>query len=92
MASAEFYDILRAQTDRRLAERGFAEVAARTCHGILDIDAGASIVTEVLLTASTAPVHRVEPAAAMRAALLSHLGADQRARVILPLLRSAGRN
>ncbi|MFB7908292.1 class I SAM-dependent methyltransferase [Kitasatospora sp. NPDC056076] len=82
--SAEFYDILQAETDRRLAERRFTQAAAHARHAILDIGAGTGIVTEVLLRASSAPVHAVEPAPAMRAALLSrlaHLGADQRTRV-----------
>ncbi|MEU4116075.1 class I SAM-dependent methyltransferase [Kitasatospora sp. NPDC028055] len=82
--SAEFYDLLQAETDRRLAERRFAEAATRARHAVLDVGAGTGIVTEVLLRASSVPVHAVEPAPAMRAALLSrlaHLGADQRARV-----------
>ncbi|MGW7584709.1 class I SAM-dependent methyltransferase [Kitasatospora sp. NPDC054768] len=82
--SAEFYDLLQAETDRRLAERRFAPAATRARHAVLDVGAGTGIVTEVLLRASSVPVHAVEPAPAMRAALLSrlaHLGADQRARV-----------
>ncbi|MFJ9950213.1 class I SAM-dependent methyltransferase [Kitasatospora sp. NPDC091207] len=84
--SAEFYDLLQAETDRRRAKRRFAEAAARARHGVLDIGAGTGVVTEVLLAACTAPVHAVEPAAAMRAALASRvaaLGADQRARLTL---------
>ncbi|SEK47585.1 class I SAM-dependent methyltransferase [Streptacidiphilus jiangxiensis] len=82
--SAEFYDILQAETDRRLAQRRFAEAAAQARHGVLDVGAGSGVVTEVVLAASGLPVHAVEPAVAMRSALLSrlaHLGADQRARV-----------
>ncbi|WP_199520583.1 class I SAM-dependent methyltransferase, partial [Kitasatospora sp. MBT63] len=82
--SAEFYDLLQAETDRRQAEQRFAEAAARARYAVLDVGAGTGIVTEVLLRASTVPVHAVEPAPAMRAALLSrlaHLGADRRARV-----------
>ncbi|AUG75369.1 hypothetical protein CFP65_0402 [Kitasatospora sp. MMS16-BH015] len=82
--SAEFYDILQAETDRHLAEQRFTEAAVRARHAILDVGAGTGIVTEVLLRASSVPVHAVEPAPAMRAALLSrlaHLGADRRARV-----------
>ncbi|MGX1672624.1 class I SAM-dependent methyltransferase [Streptomyces sp. NPDC055400] len=84
--SVEFYDLLQAETDRRLAQRRFAEAARHARHGILDVGAGTGIVTETLLTASAAPIHAVEPAAPMRAALLSRLsglGADQRARVTL---------
>ncbi|MEY9878406.1 SAM-dependent methyltransferase [Streptacidiphilus sp. MAP12-33] len=82
--SAEFYDILQAETDRRLAERRFADAAARARRAVLDIGAGTGVVTAVVLAASAVPVHAVEPAVAMRSALLSrlaHLGADQRARV-----------
>ncbi|MFB7617756.1 class I SAM-dependent methyltransferase [Kitasatospora sp. NPDC056181] len=82
--SAEFYDLLQAETDRCLAERRFSGAAARARHAILDVGAGTGIVTEVLLRTSGVPVHAVEPAPAMRAALLSRLaqlGADQRARV-----------
>ncbi|SEM18052.1 class I SAM-dependent methyltransferase [Streptacidiphilus jiangxiensis] len=82
--SVEFYDILQAETDRRQAERRFAEAARRARHAVLDIGAGTGIITEVLLTASAAPVHAVEPAAAMRSALLTRiasLSADQRARL-----------
>ncbi|MFC9530841.1 MULTISPECIES: class I SAM-dependent methyltransferase [unclassified Streptomyces] len=84
--SVEFYDLLQGETDRRLAKRRFAEAASHARHGILDVGAGTGIVTETLLTASAAPIHAVEPAAPMRAALLSRLaglGADQRARVTL---------
>jgi hypothetical protein len=73
--TAEFYDILQAESDRRLAERRFAAAA-----GV----AQAGIVTEVLLACSAAPVHAVEPATPMRVALLTRLaglGADARARV-----------
>ncbi|GAA2999519.1 class I SAM-dependent methyltransferase [Kitasatospora albolonga] len=92
--SVEFYDLLQAETDRRLAERRFARAAARARRAILDVGAGTGIVTEVLLDASGAPVHAVEPAPAMRAALLSRLaalGADRRARVTVhaePLVRA----
>ncbi|MFB8201668.1 class I SAM-dependent methyltransferase [Kitasatospora purpeofusca] len=82
--SAEFYDLLQAETDRRLAERRFGPAAARARRAVLDVGAGTGIVTEVLLHTSGVPVHAVEPAPAMRAALasrLAHLGADQRARV-----------
>lgn len=58
--SVEFYDLLQAETDRRLAKRRFAEAAGRARHGILDIGAGTGIVTETLLNASAAPIHAVE--------------------------------
>ncbi|RKE16826.1 class I SAM-dependent methyltransferase [Streptomyces sp. TLI_171] len=82
--SVEFYDLLQADRDRRLALRRYAEAAGRARRGILDVGAGTGIVTEVLLRSGAAPVHAVEPAPAMRAALMARaagLGADQRARL-----------
>ena len=82
--TAEFYDILQAESDRRLAERRFAAAARAAQAGIVDVGAGTGIVTEVLLACSAAPVHAVEPATPMRVALLTRLaglGADARARV-----------
>ncbi|GAA1971719.1 class I SAM-dependent methyltransferase [Catenulispora subtropica] len=82
--TAEFYDILQAAEDRRQAGRRFASAASAARVGIVDVGAGTGIVTEVLLGSSTAPVHAVEPAAAMRVALLTRLAglrAEQRARV-----------
>ncbi len=82
--SAEFYDLLQAEDDRRLAERRFAEAAGRARVGVVDAGAGTGIVTEVLVGAASAPVHAIEPSPAMRTALLARmarLGADRRARV-----------
>ncbi|GHH80483.1 hypothetical protein GCM10018781_61070 [Kitasatospora indigofera] len=70
VVSAEFYDLLQAEGDRRLAERRFAGAADRARGSILDVGAGTGIVTEVLLRASSVPVHAVGPAPPMRAALL----------------------
>ncbi|WP_053663068.1 class I SAM-dependent methyltransferase [Streptomyces sp. MMG1121] len=84
--TVEFYDLLQAETQRRQAERCFAEAARRARRAILDVGAGTGIVTELLLAVSAAPVHAIEPAGAMRSALLtrvSRLGADQRARLTL---------
>ncbi|ACU72294.1 Methyltransferase type 12 [Catenulispora acidiphila DSM 44928] len=82
--TAEFYDILQAESDRRLAEHRFAAAASAARVGIVDVGAGTGIVTEVLLARSAAPVHAVEPATPMRVALLTRLAAlsaDVRARV-----------
>ncbi|QKW23334.1 class I SAM-dependent methyltransferase [Kitasatospora sp. NA04385] len=82
--SSEFYDLLQAEGDRRRAERWFAAAAGRARHGIVDFGAGTGIVTRVLLESSGAPVHAVEPAAAMRTVLMSRaaaLGADRRIRL-----------
>lgn len=82
--TAEFYDILQSEADRRLADRRFAAAASRAREGIVDAGAGTGIVTEVLLARSAAPVHAVEPSTPMRVALLTRLAgmsADARARV-----------
>ncbi|MFC8720600.1 class I SAM-dependent methyltransferase [Kitasatospora sp. NPDC057198] len=82
--SAEFYDLLQAEPDRRRAERWFAGAAGRARHGIVDFGAGTGIVTRVLLESSGVPVHAVEPAPAMRTVLMSRaaaFGADRRARL-----------
>ncbi|WP_371484062.1 trans-aconitate 2-methyltransferase [Kitasatospora sp. NBC_00315] len=82
--SAEFYDLLQAEDDRRRAEGRFAEAARKARVGVIDAGAGTGIVTEVLVGAAATPVHAVEPSAAMRIALfarLARLGADQRARI-----------
>ncbi|WP_405021119.1 class I SAM-dependent methyltransferase [Kitasatospora sp. NBC_00070] len=82
--SAEFYDLLQAEPDRRRAERRFAGAARRATLAVVEVGAGSGIVTQVLLAAAAVPVHAVEPSAAMRSLLLSRLasvGADRRARV-----------
>lgn len=84
--TAEFYDILQAESDRRLADRRFAAAASRARVGIVDVGAGTGIVTEVLLARSAAPIHAVEPSTPMRVALLTRLAgmtADARARVTI---------
>lgn len=81
--SAEFYDLLQADGDRRAALRRFAGPARDARLAIVDAGAGTGIVTEVLVGAAAVPVHAVEPSAAMRAGLLARLarlGADERAR------------
>ncbi|MFD9124774.1 class I SAM-dependent methyltransferase [Kitasatospora sp. NPDC059571] len=82
--SVEFYDLLQAESDRRLAQRRFAGAAGRARLAVLDVGAGTGIVTEMLLTAAAVPIHAVEPSPAMRTALLSRLsglGAARQARV-----------
>lgn len=71
-ASAEFYDLLHARSYHRHAQ-ALAGPAAAARIGIVEVGAGTGLVTEVLINASIVPVHAVEPAAAMRALLLSRL-------------------
>lgn len=70
--SAEFYDVLHAREYHRHA-LALAGPAAAARVGIVEVGAGTGLVTDVLIGASTVPVHAVEPAAAMRAVLLSRL-------------------
>lgn len=82
--TAEFYDVLQAESDRRLSEHRFGRAAGEARVGIVDVGAGTGIVTEVLLARSAAPVHAVEPSEPMRVALMARLAglpADRRARV-----------
>jgi SAM-dependent methyltransferase len=82
--TAEFYEILQAESERRLSEHRFARAAAQARLGIVDVGAGTGIVTEVVLARSAAPVHAVEPSEPMRVALMARLAglpADRRARV-----------
>lgn len=82
--TAEFYDILQGESERRLADRRFASAARAARVGIVDVGAGTGIVTEILLARSAAPIHAVEPSTPMRVALLTRLAAlraDARARV-----------
>ncbi|MGW6871933.1 class I SAM-dependent methyltransferase [Streptomyces xanthophaeus] len=70
--SAEFYDLLHARAYHRHA-LALAAPAAAARIGIVEAGAGTGLVTGVLIGASIVPVHAVEPAAAMRAVLLSRL-------------------
>lgn len=82
--SAEFYDILQSEHDRRQAERWFSSAAGSARIGILDVGAGTGVITEMLLDRSAAPIHAIEPNPAMRVALMTRvagLSADRRARV-----------
>ncbi|MFI9272963.1 class I SAM-dependent methyltransferase [Kitasatospora sp. NPDC052896] len=81
--SAEFYDVVHGERYHREA-LALAGPAAAARVGIVELGAGTGLVTDVLLGASSVPVHAVEPAGPMRAVLLSRLArADpaQRARV-----------
>ncbi|MER7465365.1 class I SAM-dependent methyltransferase [Streptomyces sp. NPDC097981] len=70
--SAEFYDLLHSRSYHRHA-LALAGPAAAARVGIVEVGAGTGLVTDVLIGASCVPVHAVEPAAAMRAVLLSRL-------------------
>ncbi|MBQ0850423.1 class I SAM-dependent methyltransferase [Streptomyces sp. BH-SS-21] len=82
--SAEFYDILQAHDDDRHVRRLYGAAVAQARMGIVDVGAGTGRVTLMSLARSKVGVHAVEPARAMRAALMTRLAAlpaPQRARV-----------
>ncbi|MEU3188220.1 class I SAM-dependent methyltransferase [Streptomyces sp. NPDC006923] len=82
--SAEFYDILQAQEDETEVQRLYGHDVAKARLGVLDVGAGTGRVTVMSLLRSGADVHSVEPARAMRAALMTRLAslpAELRARV-----------
>ncbi|MGY0020353.1 class I SAM-dependent methyltransferase [Streptomyces sp. YJ-C3] len=81
--TAEFYDILQADQDRRRAARLYGARLERA-EVVVDAGAGSGLLTVLALESTSATVHAVEPAAPMRALLMTRLAglrADQRARV-----------
>ncbi|MFD6292856.1 class I SAM-dependent methyltransferase [Streptomyces sp. NPDC060205] len=82
--SAEFYDILQAHDDDRRVRQLYGTAVATARLGVVDVGAGTGRVTLLSLARSRTGVHAVEPARAMRAALMTRLAAlpaPQRARV-----------
>ena len=82
--SAEFYDVLQAHDDDRRVRRLYGPAVAKARLGVVDVGAGTGRVTLMSLAQSEVSVHAVEPARAMRAALMTRLAAlpaTQRARV-----------
>ncbi|WP_220290733.1 bifunctional 2-polyprenyl-6-hydroxyphenol methylase/3-demethylubiquinol 3-O-methyltransferase UbiG [Streptomyces sp. MBT84] len=73
--TAEFYDILQADEDERLVRDRYAWEVAKARLGVLDIGAGTGRVTLMSLAESRVGVHAVEPARAMRTALMARLAA-----------------
>ncbi|MET8558797.1 class I SAM-dependent methyltransferase [Streptomyces sp. NPDC004959] len=82
--TAEFYDILQAERDSRLVAEWYGARVAAARGAVVDVGAGSGTVSLMALARSGAPVHAVEPSAAMRSLLLTRLAwsrADRRARV-----------
>lgn len=71
--TAEFYDILQAEEDAVRVRRLYGHAVAQARLGVLDVGAGTGRVTLMSLGESRAGVHAVEPARAMRAALMTRL-------------------
>ncbi|NEB77624.1 class I SAM-dependent methyltransferase [Streptomyces sp. SID14478] len=81
--TAEFYDLLHAEFDRRRTARLYGPHLDRA-RVVVDLGAGSGLITLLALATTGALVHAVEPAAPMRALLITRLataGSDQRARV-----------
>lgn len=78
--TAEFYDLFHREHYQRRARCQLTSAAAGARHGILEVGAGTGLVTEVLVDASTTPVHAVEPSRSMRSQLLGRLAASPRLR------------
>ncbi|MEV4416596.1 class I SAM-dependent methyltransferase [Catellatospora sp. NPDC049609] len=71
--TAEFYDLLQAVEHRRLTGRLLDRWLGAPEVGVLDVGAGTGLDVMVLARRCPVVVHAVEPAAAMRAVLLSRL-------------------
>jgi SAM-dependent methyltransferase len=75
--TAEFYDLLQATDFARIAERLLDRWLGDPQVGVLDIGAGTGLATALLARRVAVTVHAVEPAASMRAVLLSRLAGHQ---------------
>ena len=71
--TAEFYDILHAPEYLKLAERVLTSWLGSPRLAVLDVGAGTGLDTVALAARCRVPIHAVEPAASMRAVLLSRL-------------------
>ncbi len=71
--TAEFYDVLQATEHLRATSALLDRRLAEPRVGVLDIGAGTGLATILLAQRTHVIVHAVEPAAAMRAVLLSRL-------------------
>ena len=71
--TAEFYDLLQATDFLATAERLLDRWLGEPLVGVLDVGAGTGIATGLLARRVSVTVHAVEPAASMRAVLLSRL-------------------
>jgi SAM-dependent methyltransferase len=71
--TAEFYDVLHASSYVRITEGLLDRWLGSPAVGVIDVGAGTGLGTFLLAERSDVPVHAVEPAAPMRAVLLSRL-------------------
>ena len=81
--TAEFYDLLQATRLEGLAQRLLGRWLGSPKVGVIDAGAGTGLVTAMLARRCQVTVHAIEPAAGMRAILLSRLAGhpDDLARV-----------
>ncbi|GAB4055948.1 class I SAM-dependent methyltransferase [Catellatospora paridis] len=82
--TAEFYDLLQATEDLAVTGRLLDRWLGRPEVGVLDVGAGTGLATNVLARRCAVTVHAVEPAASMRAVLLSRLAGQTE---VLPRVR-----
>jgi SAM-dependent methyltransferase len=71
--TAEFYDLLHARTYLDEAERLLDRWLGEPVVGVLDVGAGTGLGTVAIAARCGVPLHAVEPAASMRAVLLSRI-------------------
>jgi SAM-dependent methyltransferase len=71
--TAEFYDLLHAADYLRVTERLLDRWLGEPAVAVLDVGAGTGLGTVALAARCHTPIHAIEPAASMRAILLSRL-------------------
>ncbi|WP_144119288.1 class I SAM-dependent methyltransferase [Catellatospora sichuanensis] len=87
--TAEFYDLLQATEHLAVTGRLLDRWLGRPEVGVLDVGAGTGLATNLLARRCAVTVHAVEPAASMRAVLLSRLAGHTE---VLPRVRLYARN
>ncbi|GAA1421342.1 class I SAM-dependent methyltransferase [Catellatospora coxensis] len=87
--TAEFYDLLQATEHLAVTGRLLDRWLGSPEVGVLDVGAGTGLATNQLARRCSVTVHAVEPAASMRAVLLSRLAGQAE---VLPRVRVYARN
>ncbi|WP_155375774.1 class I SAM-dependent methyltransferase [Catellatospora vulcania] len=87
--TAEFYDLLQAAEQLAVSGRLLDRWLGSPEVGVLDVGAGTGLAVSLLARRCAVPVHAVEPAASMRAVLLSRIAGQSE---VLPRVRVHARN